>query len=567
MGSWSALVNGPSFNADTMLLLTDGTVMCHELLSPNWYRLTPDFTGSYSNGSWSTLAPMPNNPIIPASAGGPTNAPLYFASAMLRDGRVFVAGGEDNNGGATGEINATQIYDPVPDFWTIINAPSGLPQLGDAPSCVLADGRLIIGTSSAGSTAVDIFDPTTQTYTPTGPKGDSPSEETWTLLPNGNVLAVQCSNSPNAEQYNPTANLWIPAGSTISNLTQPCPGEVPEIGPALLLPNGTVFAIGASGATGIYTPNSNPLLAGTWAAGPNLTDAMGNPLFPMDAPAVLLPNGQVLLTASPAPPCSTPPPTTFFLYNPATNKVTIVGGPANSSTPCYAGRMLLLPNGQVLFSNGTNYIGVYTPNPGPLASWQPVITSFPAVMAGDHTYNISGKQFNGLSQACSYGDDAQMATNYPIAQLTSSATSPPTVAYLRTFNFSSLGVAVPGTVSTDVWVPCGLLPGPWSLVIIANGIASNPVTVQIKAGAAVANPFNLGLSPIFPPAAWAHNDTTSGNGTGADDVGDSLQIGKENSINVTWGNSPSDASNSTTVENYAEQNAAFIGCRRSIRAK
>ena len=92
MASWSPLQNQPSFNADTMLLLTDGAVMCHELEAANWHRLTPDSTGSYVNGTWSSLAPLPNNPIIPTSVGGPTNAPLYFASAILRDGRVFVAG-------------------------------------------------------------------------------------------------------------------------------------------------------------------------------------------------------------------------------------------------------------------------------------------------------------------------------------------------------------------------------------------------------------------------------------------------------------------------------------------
>jgi hypothetical protein len=29
-GPWKALTNIPSFSVDTMLLLTDGTVMCHE---------------------------------------------------------------------------------------------------------------------------------------------------------------------------------------------------------------------------------------------------------------------------------------------------------------------------------------------------------------------------------------------------------------------------------------------------------------------------------------------------------------------------------------------------------
>ena len=480
MASWSALKNQPSFNADTMLLLTDGTVMCHELESANWHRLTPDSTGSYVNGTWSSLAPLPNNPIIPTSVGGPTNAPLYFASAILRDGRVFVAGGEYNSGIADADINATQIYDPLSDSWTIIKQPPDLPQLGDAPCCMLADGRLIIGTSESGSSAVDILDPNTQIYEPTGAKGDNPSEETWILLPNGNVLAVQCSNAPNAEQYNPTTNEWISAGSTPSNLTQPCSGEVAEIGPAILLPStGDVFCIGASGATALYTPGG-ATVAGTWAAGPNLVDGSGNGLSAMDAPAVLLPSGKVLLTASPSNNvCSYPAPTTFLLYDPATNKAPVVTGPSNNSKACFWGRLLLLPTGQALYSNGSNDIEVYLPDGSPQAAWQPTITDAPGRMIVGQTYVISGTQLNGLSQACSYGDDAQMATNYPIFRLSNTSGQ---VVYLRSSNFSTMGVATGSAiVSADVTVPTGVPSGSWSLVAVANGIASDPVSVTIAA--------------------------------------------------------------------------------------
>jgi hypothetical protein len=51
MASWQPLNTQPSFSADTMLLLTDGTVMVHELNTANWHRLTLDSSGSYINGS------------------------------------------------------------------------------------------------------------------------------------------------------------------------------------------------------------------------------------------------------------------------------------------------------------------------------------------------------------------------------------------------------------------------------------------------------------------------------------------------------------------------------------
>src|SRR5712691_6886089 len=54
--TWARLTNQPPFQTDTALLLTDGTVMVHQYSSQNWWRLTPDNTGSYLNGTWSQLA-------------------------------------------------------------------------------------------------------------------------------------------------------------------------------------------------------------------------------------------------------------------------------------------------------------------------------------------------------------------------------------------------------------------------------------------------------------------------------------------------------------------------------
>ena len=48
---WKKLNNTPPFSVDTMLLLTDGSVMCHELETANWHKLVPDAKGSYVNGT------------------------------------------------------------------------------------------------------------------------------------------------------------------------------------------------------------------------------------------------------------------------------------------------------------------------------------------------------------------------------------------------------------------------------------------------------------------------------------------------------------------------------------
>jgi len=86
----------------------------------------------------------------------------------------------------------------------------------------------------------------------------------------------------------------------------------------------------------------------------------------------------------------------------------------------------------------------------------------------------------GLSQAVAYGDDAQMATNYPIVQLTNPATG--RVAYARSYDFSTMGVATGDAVqSCTIDIPSDLAAGEWNLVVIANGIPSEPpVSVNLR---------------------------------------------------------------------------------------
>ena len=68
------------------------------------------------------------------------------------------------------------------------------------------------------------------------------------------------------------------------------------------------------------------------------------------------------------------------------------------------------------------------------------------------SFQISGTQFNGLSVGADYGDDATMATNYPLVRITNDATNH--VFYARTHDHSTMGIAT-GTaiVSTTFDVP------------------------------------------------------------------------------------------------------------------
>lgn len=132
--AWQELTNQPPLldytdcGPGNPILLTDGSVMLQDDGCQDWWKLTPDESGSYVNGTWTELASLP--------AG---YSPLYHSSAVLPDGRVIIEGGEYNFlAGAW--TNKGAIYDPLADMWTMVNPPSGWGNIGDAQSVVLSDG-------------------------------------------------------------------------------------------------------------------------------------------------------------------------------------------------------------------------------------------------------------------------------------------------------------------------------------------------------------------------------------------------------------------------------------------
>jgi hypothetical protein len=137
VGTWTALSNLAPEAIGTMMLLSDGTVMAEgNGQTTHWYNLTPDTTGSFGNGTWTSRASM-------------RASRIYFASNVLTDGRVFVAGGEYSSDGS--ETRTGEIYNPVTNTWTNIpNFPQNT--LGDDPSEVLPDGRVFVGYQSGAST-------------------------------------------------------------------------------------------------------------------------------------------------------------------------------------------------------------------------------------------------------------------------------------------------------------------------------------------------------------------------------------------------------------------------------
>jgi len=471
---WTRTTNDPPVNLGTMLLLTDGTVIAHEendqnnnVATRNWYKLAPDINGSYINGTWSPIAPLPVG-----------YGPLFFGSAVLPDGRVVVEGGEYNQyGGGFTRLGA--IYDPVADAWTSVTAPIGWNSIGDASTVVLNNGTLML--ANTVTTQAALLNASTLTWTATGSgKFDINDEEGWTLLPSGQVLTIDAyvqhyqSNGMNYEIYDPGSGTWSVAGTTPVQLwdsAATCGGQSHasyEVGPAILLPNGTIFATGANSCGAGHTAIYN-IASGTWTAGP---DFPAN-LDIADGPAALEPNGKMLMMTSPL---IFNAGAIFFEWD-GTNLTQVPGPPNAPNVSSFQGHLLVLPTGQIMYTDYTNDVEIFTPTPGNY-NWVPAAYLYSPAITRGNTYVMVGTKLNGLSQASAYGDDLQNATNYPIVRLTNVATGH--VFYCRTHGHSTMAVGFTGPVKTQLDIPANMETGLSYFEVVANGIPSQRYTIQIN---------------------------------------------------------------------------------------
>jgi len=485
VGTWSNLANtqnGGPYNLSNPLLLTDGTVIVHRTDNPSWWKLTPDINGSYTNGTWSQIASLPVINSVQYD-------PKFFASAVLPDGRVIIEGGEYNNG-ADAWTNLGAIYDPVANTWTAVTPPSGWAQIGDAQSVILANGIFMLADCCDSGNKSALLNATNMTWTATGTgKFDVPDEEGWALLPNSKVLTVDAyvftgTCGKNSEIYNPATGAWTSAGNVPTQLSD-CNSangnnSSYELGPNVLTYNGNVLAFGGTTSTtvpsamAIYNLSNN-----TWSAGANQPSLCGSgtqSCTMADAPAAVMPNGNVLLALSAG---LFTTPTNFFEYNPANNTYTAAPATSDaSSSSSFYHNFLILPTGQILnVSTYTSNIQIYTPSGTYQSSWQPVVTSAPSCVTAGSSYVVSGTQLNGLTQGAYYGDDQQAATNYPLVRIKNNSTGH--VFYARTSGHTTMTVALNASGSTNFKVAPNTESGASTLYVVANGIPSAGTAITV----------------------------------------------------------------------------------------
>jgi len=548
--TWTPMTNAPPVSFGAMMLLTDGRVLLHE--EPNcsgstckgkdytaWYTLTPDITGNYANGTWAQVASLP---------GG--YAPLYFASAVLKDGKVAMQGGEYQC--PAGSCTATwqslgAFYDPVQNTWVPIAppVPNALGAMGDSESQVLNDGTWMIGICCAqfvGYSALPdyvYFNENTLSYTPMWNVNDGQTTEFdeagFNLLPynpaqpnDSQVLMVNVplgaynATLATSQVYDEATNTWAPPVNTQVQLWDADCGNSAaasyELGPVMLLPTGNLWATGASSCVAGHTALYNPTTA-TWTAMPDFPNKGAT----NDAAGASEINGNAIVATSPFT-NETSTPVTFYEFNSTTNTINTLPNPVNANKDdSFVGHLLKLPTGQILWTDFTTTgVEIFTSAGTYQPAWQPTITSAPSSLTIGQTYPISGTQFNGITNGADYGDDNQDNTNYPLVRIVNNGTGH--VFYARTHDHSTMAVQTGSlAVSTNFDVPV-METGPCELYVVGDGIPSAPSDCNVGQPAGIYSPVNntplTGTSVTF---LWGGNGSSNywldiGSSLGAHDI-------------------------------------------------
>ena len=422
--TWTKATHTPPASVGAMLLLTDGRVLVHSEPNcsgctgnySNWYTLTPDNTGSYVNGTWTQVASTPSG-----------YAPLFFGSAVLKDGKVVIQGGEYNCNPSCSALWQSKgaFYDPAANTW-VSTTPPTKSNVGDAQSVVFPDGTWMLAQCCAiafGNSTSPVyytFNESTLSLTTisnsTDGKFDDFDEEGWTLLPNGQILTVDAYTSntvvtgTNSEIYTQSTNKWVrPAAPSTSSGIPAARQEERQL---------RSWARCSPTRWHSIRHRRQRLLCRSHRHlqhhHRNL-DAQARTSSAARLPTMRPPRLKPTATSSwksarPRAPSRRRRSSTSG----TARRWAAINNPPNAvNTPSFYGHLINLPNGQIMYTDYSTDVEFLSPTGTFNSAWQPTITSVASTLTPGSTFTLSGTQLNGLSQASSYGDDFQNATNYP----------------------------------------------------------------------------------------------------------------------------------------------------------
>ncbi|MBV8728249.1 MAG: hypothetical protein JO336_00425 [Acidobacteriia bacterium] len=380
----------------------------------------------------------------------------------------------------------------------------------------LSDGTILTydidKSISAGTGYAERYDPVANKWSSVSP-GDGTALGTLPLLSSsalghefGPILRLQdgraflIGGNQNTALYTPSTNTWAAGPQIIGKLNGINSNFGADDAPGALLPNGHVLFTADAGPASVSssgnTTAGSEIITGipstaTFQVGWSVTQADGNndvippntTITSVDSPSQIHISKAALATVVAEGLVfggTFSLPTQVFDFNPAGGGSISPVSPAIpdaslAQRAAFVDRMVVLPTGQVLFSDSSEQLYIYTGDGPPNPALRPVINNI--AYNGGGTFTLTGKQLNGQSAGADYGDDVQVDSNYPVLRLVNSSGN---VFYCRTTNWSSVGVGTSAVGQTvNFTLNKNITAGNYEAIVSGSGLSSFPVSINI----------------------------------------------------------------------------------------
>jgi hypothetical protein len=303
-----------------------------------------------------TVTPVVTPPAVLDLAGEMISGRSDHAAVRIPDGRILVMGGTDG----TNVLKLCEVYDPSTETWSA-TGPMTVARRGHTAT-LMANGKVLVTGGYDGKVALataEVYDPSSGIWTATlNPMNSTRRFHTATLLDDGKVLIaggvvgpLQTADPKTTELYNPTDGRFAIAADT------PLMEEARQGHTATLLSNGKVLFVGNSGvnsaAAKLLTYDSTTPASSTWA----LAGTMANTRY--NHSAVVLDDNTVLVTGG-----FGVDPKSAEIYAPTTDSWSSATGMTSARTLHTSTKLL---DGRILVAGGydgtkaLNTIEIYTP--------------------------------------------------------------------------------------------------------------------------------------------------------------------------------------------------------------
>jgi trimeric autotransporter adhesin len=433
------------------------------------------------------------------------NIVLTPSACFGDDPTILLPGGKILAGSISS--SATYIYDPSIDTWSLAANKIYETSSDEEGWTMIGNGMIVnydlFKSVSANSGYAEQYNPSTNAWT-----GISPADGTagGTLpvlsrsaigyelgpllrLPDDRVFAIGADG--HTALYTPSANAWAVGPDMVGTLGGTNFLFAADDAPAAMMPNGHVMMTGDAGLG--YTSSGNIVNGSAIITGIPSTAVLQvgwrvqGTGIPVNTTVTSVDStNQIHISQSAIATGATAltfagifsQPTQLFDFDPvagtASPLLPTIPDTNMAIIPSFVSRMLVLPTGEVLFSDSTNQGWIYSRGSAD-PSLKPVITQ---VTYNNGVFTLTGTQLSGQSAGTAYGDDVEGDENYPIVRLVSGNN----VYYARTTNWSYIGVGGGSTPQTvNFTVDPSVPPGAYSLIVSAAGIASDAVSVTAPA--------------------------------------------------------------------------------------